>query len=631
MVKKTMDLVWPVALNTVDNQRILLPAECSDNTNWIKSPSGDIRAHYPFEAVTVADTLRLIYGVPFKTRFATEQLIVFGVDADGGFIGVIEYGSTTLTKLLTELDGTIVPAFVEYKEKLYIFLGDVYVYDGTELVESEDFEAVTSYIACEFRERLFWAEAGVLYYTDVLGDTPIDNNYFMVGLVDEPITALWPDNEGIWVLKRDELWDLHFPTAYIEDVYLRPRNKESGASNNTAAVGHFDTLLMANNRGVYLMDPKSVIINPQRIIEVSAGVARISDPVDDIYRDFYHRTISTQTPFKKLHTATSGTYFWNVADFPERYEIEVDTNDHWHDYTGVRITANHLVGWGVVPLTLGSGQKWSSITGLAWYEQSASETDFYIGVKDSESAEYEIFHPTKSFDEEENCYFYRWQFDVPGSMRHSTNIWVKFSIVKTILGTGPFMHDMAVYTMPTSGALFLTGFCKDTFYLSGDTYSGERQLLAYRNGGWLKVAIPDFTAYGIVDEIPWSETYSIVGFGENEGVGQLLKLATPEVLSGVTVVDGETGNIDHGAPDVPKQLRKIFICYKGSGSLVFYDDHGNSNTASLTSQTEFQTKEFSFQTCRSKWFRYKIYGTDASFSVRMPIRVVLKLYGPDEE
>lgn len=626
MKLERIKLKWPVALNTVDDRRVLLPNECSENYNLIALPDGSVRAHYNWAGLEFNDTLRIISGREFSfTRYPT-QLIVFGWDDNGGFLGKINKGETTITKLLTSLGKYVVPCFVKYKNMAYISIDGYYFndtdlkilkYDGASLTSSE---IQGSNVSCEFRGRLWFADNGTLRFTDVGTETVGALNYMDVGNTDEIITNLIPLPNNIIPGKGNEVWELTYTTLksteqYASDAKLKCRTKKAGMLSHRTACRHFNTIYFYDDKGIYILNPQRININPEQLLEIDPGIVKISKPIDF---SSFNIVVNPETTYEREPG------IWSISDF---------------DYMGPGVEIHST--YGVLFITPG-GNVWEADAiskgirlpkGYYWLRVDAegdwpnpfnyNEITFFVSI--DKNTWYEI--PSMYLSDWGVYKRYIWNKPFPLNIQNDSIVYFKIHFKNRNGSYSAQLRKLkfSIKTINQSEINFGSGFHKDRFYIFAEDQNGDRSNLMFKDG-WKQIQNDGYEIYNLCDEIAWTEDYSIIGFGkaESSGKGSLIKNPIPEDVSGNMTIVGETGNVDYDKADVPKKLRRIFITYKGTGInnlKIYREDDDLIKSINLPAKTDFGIEEINLQSDRSKWHRYKITSTKADF--------ILKDFGAD--
>ena len=647
MKLERVKIKWPVALNTVDNKRVLLPNECPENYNLIVLPDGSVRAHYNWAGLELNDTTKIIWGTEFNPENYPAQTIVFGVKSDGGFLGKIIIGETTLEILRSGLSKISVPCFVKYKQYLYIFMGALsdtedktLRYDG-ETLENSNVQA--AFVGCEFRGRLWFADKGILKFTNVGTETVGALNDIPIGNIDEVITNLIPLPNSIVHGKGNEVWELTYTTLksteqYASDAKLKCRTKKAGMMSHRTACRHFNTIYFYDDKGSYILNPGRISINPDQLLEIDPGIVKISKPVRNIFESF-DILRSIETTYEKKDESDVGVGDWNLGVFDSYSNIRIGLDSNSYDLTeeeryGVscNFTAPLSTGWAITKvISLPEGRNWFKIFGEgAGYYSTADITQIYLsktGTDDWRSIPYTITGVGQQ------GFYQKWEFRLWNDFRDASTLYIKFTFrLAYTQDLTPYIWSIKL-TTETRRPYFGSGFHKDRFYIFAEDQNGDRVNLMFKDG-WKRPQNDGYEIYNLCNEVAWTEEYSIIGFGENSESleGSLIKNPIPEDTSGNMTVIGETGNIDYDKADVPKKLRRIFITYKGTGTnnlKIYREDDDLIKSIDLPAKTDFGIEEIGIQSDRSKWHRYKITSTKADFALKS-LDADVKTFKPQE-
>lgn len=659
MKLERVKIKWPVALNTVDDKRVLLPKECSENCNLITLPNGDIRGHYLWGNLQISDTDTLINGIDYTAVGEPDKIMVFGHDTNGGFIGMINKGTGTLTKLLTSMGRYRLPQFVKYKDTIYLFNVLMPDYSGVPKLDPNTGIVVGSSlprarVGCSHRGRLFLANfmdydienhlaPGTLKFTGV-GDETIDVlNWFEVDLADESVNNLSPEERGILLGKGNKLYELRYTSlvAGESDAKINLLSSEAGVLSHATSQKVFDQTFFYNERGVYLYSPRGLRANPEQIVEISPRIYKISKPIDDIISDMFKATeMAAYSAYKR--TTDQGS--WSINDFQvgHTYNLEIgyftiNTVNHY----GVRLITGPVGGWwqgsGISePIDIssvgGTAPRWTKLVAKAWRYVSGEEIKLYIS---NDMSTWHILPSTLELAPGfANVYNQIWDTDIYQYVVDVDVIYFKVEIrhlYREDLGYMAFFTNLELFGQEISTELFGSGYHKDRFYVFGKNSDGDHVALGYKDG-WMRFNESAFETYNLINRVIWHDDYDIIGFAKDSNGGCLVKDPIPENQDGNMTIIGETGNVDYDKADVPKKLRRIFITYKGAGisNLKIYgEDDILIKSIKLPAKTDFGIEEIGIQSDRSKWHRYKITATKADFALKS-LDADVKAFGSSE-
>ena len=629
-------LVFPLALNTVDATHALKSDECTENYNLIRLIDGSIRAHDNWGSITFDGCSHLIDGIEYVAPGLVQQLVVFGIDTSfKGFIGVIKKGVSTIEKLMEDMDPYTVPKFVLYRNRVYIFLGVVYVYDGLEITECELLSFYPSMTGAVYRGRLWFEDGGILRFTEVGTEEVLSQNFFQIRNVDDTITDLIANSSSLFIGKRRELHEISFG-AVIEDASQKCRSENAGMLNNRSATRNFETIFFTDGVDAFLLNPTRINVNPEQLLEVDPGVWKVSKPVRNILVDYASNQITNVIRYRRLGSQDSGVYKWSIGDFEHTYCLGIDDNPNYFDWLGPTMVGYVFpVAWGIsYKLTLPEGQQWAHIRAFGWIKDpthpgTPDVLKLYVSL-DGETDWREVDCKYETYLEGYTATFAQtWWND----WRNAPDIYFKLYLENHLTVHKPFLHDITIYTRTTKGSHFATGFNNDRFYIFGSDNADARLNMGYGDG-WFRFLNNNHNVHSLINDLVWSDNESVVGFGvwTEEGKGALITRRNDETPQGsTTTIVGETGDVGYPDLEMPKKLRRIFITYKSAKivTLKVYGEAGWSKTITLPIKSYLGMSEINFASTRSKWFRYRIEASADDFHLK-EFEVEVKTFAIDE-
>lgn len=635
---------WPVQLNTQHPARTLSKEECTENINLITLPNGDLGVHPSFGVLSLTGTQRIVTGAFFEAKGYPNKLFIFGHKSDGGFVGYLEQGKTTLTTLLSGLPKYRVPRFVKYHDAMYFFGIYHTSYYGTLKYDDEHgvYGSLLPFcgVACLFRGRLFMSDfetfdpatfkgPGYLQFTEVGEETILSTNWYPVGAIDERNTDLVPAQDRILIQKAHETWELVFPTYAVEDAQLRNISKATGTIGHMNSKRHFETMYFYNDRAAHVQNPRVVNVNPERLLEVAPNVLETTLPIKDKFMELFARDLSEQIIYERGDTTA-----WSLNDFENQINLALTTTGGY--ITTVYQSGQLVTGWGEswrIPLPKGNYRVSRVVAhGMVDVNYSPSENiKLYVS---GDQTTWQVL-PIIRIEEHAAYKDIIWDLDVYRYLGDVTKVYFKIWLRNDYRTTIPWpttLKDISIYVTPYGNDLFGSGFYDERFYVVGADGAGNVSALAFKDG-WLDIDNGDTQVFNLIDRILWHTDYNIVGFGrdDNANVGCLIKEFVPVSTTGATVFRGATGELDFDAHDIPKKLRKFFLTYKTTSTwtLKVYGEGGLIQTFNLPAKSDFGIEELNLRTERSKWFKFEIEGDNLDFVLR-EFEVWVKVFAPDQ-
>ena len=634
---------WPTALNTMEDPRGLLSNECPANDNLILSINNDLRAHYPISAVEIT-----AFDCTIKKILAAHPFI-----SGSGKNGILAYASLTYSTLLVNrlfyiLEGQIQlsvdniftnpfygdnpPYFVNYQDKIYVLREDIYRFSTTDLdlikLSSASMSLPVTSTGCVLKNRFWVADRGMLRYTEPNEFSFPALNFLSIGNTNEDIVSLTATEDKIFIGKNREVWQLMYDST-IDQIKLFKINEGVGVASLYTTRNKYKTNYFYNNYGVYLHNPENVEVSPKNLLEITPGLYKISETIDDDFKQI--KIIPRQTIIDWLRN-TSGED-WESNEWEYKY----DPHNALVFGGTMYITkgSNHYASV-VKRLGLVSGNKWDRIRikGKRYIMGFPHTLNLYI--KYGTDGQWEPLPPTGSEVLDGLFLGLIWDYLVLPENYEKDAIRIKFELgYLDVSGPlGPPEFNFAEVTSYPKVNNIGSGIYKNAFYVFAEDTDGNRKNLRFHpKYGWSNITFDNFEVYNLFDSVKWTDGYNIIGVGRSFGMdcGAFIKESIPEIMQGSMSIHGTTGELDFGAPDLPKKIRQIFIAYKtvGNLSLKIYDERGLLDTITLPNQSELAEREINFQSDRSKWYQFDITCETADLIIT-DFDVGVKIFAPNE-
>lgn len=609
---------WPVALNTQENARILGPKEGTINKNLILF-NDNLRAHkniggFNFYSMNYLD---VINGAPYLTTSGTNGLLLFAYRANDAILGYIEEEDMDITVVKEGLTKFLFPTFVTYGYKLYVLVNSIYEFNpNTKTFITTSLPAASA--GCVLRNRFWIADRGYLRYTEPNGLSFPPLNFLPIGNTDEEIRYLSACDDQIFIGKNKEIWIAIYDST-IDNLRLRKLTNRAGVLSNISARADQKTVYFYNQNGVYIFTPEKVNLSPDNLLEIRPGIYKISRKIENDFKTLHFINADSSSEWKRKGD-------WTLADF-----YYYDPKIHTHGGANLYIEIGYG-GYAAKQLTKQDGRCWSYLKAKGRYMYLKGDVRLSMGS--AVNMMHEI-PPTNIADLPGGWKEHTWDFAFTNEYYSSSNIyiWLHIATSNTIGVQEAYFSEVEVNSVAENN-ICGSGLDDDCFYIFGEDADLNRKNYRFHpQDGWSEYDPSSFHVYNLMSSIKWDPDYSLIGFGRNADTGQgiLIKSLIPELTTGAMVLHGKTGNLDFGAPELPKKLRKLFVNYTSveAWTLKIYDERGLFQTITMPVKTAFGEDEINIQSDRSKFFQFEILANNADL-IMTDLDAGIKTFAPNE-
>ncbi len=628
---------WPVALNTIEDPRSLLPNECQENTNLILTPNNALRAHYSLAPLSITCTgytiNKILNGIGFVAGSGKNGILFF---ADAIYYGqtfkrffYILEGETEAHVCSYACYGDILPCYVFYKDKIYVFLGDIYMFSVSDLnldkLSTTHGLYPTTYVGCVLKNRLWVADRGYLKYTEPNENTFPALNFLTIGNANEEILALKAVEDRILIGKNRELWHLIYDSM-IDQVKLYKIHEGTGIASINSIYNKYKTHYFYNDYGAYVYNPEKIEVSPNNILEVTPGLYQINKTIDDDFKKLNIKNRQLTTEWLRNDAGEdwlSNEWYFKFDPSSALYfgpHLSITKPNYGYVIKEINLTAGNT--WNKIRI---EGEKYLAVDSVQWL-------NVYLGYGNPSNW---ILQSWSLQNLPDNRIRKIWDITILPESAGVAKIYIKFELAHWNYGSSAdpefILADVTSYA-PVN--IYGSGFYKDAFYIFAEDENGDRVNYRFHpRDGWSKIGYSLFSIYNLIDPVKWTDDYNIVGMGVQFGLGGgvLIKEPIPEDPSLTMTLRGTTGDIDFAAPELPKKIRRLFITYKTAGNLMIdvYDERGLYKQITLPSTSVIDVKEINLAGERTKTYKLDLQG-DRSDLVIQDLDAEIKIFERNE-